>query len=235
MTAELWAPAGASGIAAVISVINLTTARKKMPSWHALHWVVLRIAVDALASLAVYHLLATQLPDVDWLPLMLVAGLSGPALLRTQISFMANDQRLTHYGPASVYGRLQKALDAAIDDVSSTQQSQWLSNSALPLIERLELDRIRTRVEHYLKGLDRLTEAQQSRELRYLHDVVNDNTDHRSKCRTIVQRLLDTGGRRLVRSLMREGARASEGSEVVPAPVLTSDAGSPAGHAESGI
>ncbi|MBX7266238.1 hypothetical protein KIF24_09540 [Micromonospora sp. Llam7] len=219
MTGGPWLPLGAIGVAALVSILALPGARKKRPSWRAGHWIALRVGMDAASAYVVFRLGAEWVPGADPLPLMLVAGLSGPAILRTQVSFLTNSHQLKHYGPATMYGWMQRNLDNRIDEISSAEQSRWVSR-ALPVIERLGIDTIRTQVESYLRGLDKLSREQLNRELLYLRQVAEDPTDHSTKCRSIVQRLLDRGDHTMLRSLEKEGGRlaAVPASKPVQAP-----------------
>lgn len=207
-----WAgPLIAAGIAAGVSALELINARRKGISPKAFGWLVLRFVFDGGVAAFGYPFIAAAMADTAGVAPAVVAGLAGPAVLRAELNLAVpggedGDRRQLSVGPATVYQRLRRQIDDAIDDVCSVAQSRWLNRKALPAIDRLPLQLIVDQAEQYLRALDRLSESVRDEDIAFLVKVRDDvATSEYDRRRLIVQRLLDTGGRRLVRGLMRDG------------------------------
>jgi hypothetical protein len=205
------APVAAAVLAAVLGLIELASARKKPLSFRALHWLVLRLLIDGATAALAYAVLVSAFEGLKWFrgawPVV-VAGLAGPALLRSQLSLIGSGEESRAYGPANVHRRVQRLVDHAIDDIGSVAQSRWIHRKVLPAISGTSLNEIRNRTEVYLKSLDRLTTAQYTKHMDFIDATVAEaGTSEDAKRRAVVQRLLDSGSQRFVRSLMKECRR----------------------------
>jgi hypothetical protein len=105
-----------------------------------------------------------------------------------------------------VYGKLQSTLDSAIDDIGSVSQSDWIRQVALPSIRKLPLAEVESQACIYFRGLDRLEERERKKQVGFIESTACDSdTEEGDRYLLIVQHLLDNGGRRLVKSLVRRG------------------------------
>lgn len=201
------------GLAALLSLIELQNARRKPPCLRACHWVIVRLAFDAGTAMLAYSALTAALSGLSWFtgpwPIV-VAGLAGPALLRSQLALLGSGQESNTYGPANVYKRIQRSIDRTIDDIGSVTQSEWVTRKAVPAMRVLDLSEIRAQVTVYVKSVEDLAPRKRDERIAWIEATVLDSsTDHDQKIEAIVQYLIDNGGRRLVRTMVRRGRRIS--------------------------
>ena len=201
-------PVAAGVLATLLGLVELASARKKALSHRALHWILLRLLIDGATAALAYAVLITAFEGLKWFKgawPVVVAGLAGPALLRSQLALLGSGEESRTYGPANVYRRVQKVVDEAIDEIGSVAQSEWVNRKVLPSIRILSLTDMMHRADSYLNSLDRLTTEKYKEEITFIKVTIAEQaTSEDAKRRAIVQRLLDGGSRRFVRSLMKD-------------------------------
>src|SRR6266545_6493323 len=157
------APVAAGVLATLLGLVELASARKKGLSYRALHWILLRLLIDGATGALAYAVLVTAFEGLKWFKgawPVVVDGLAGPALLRSQLALLGSGESSPAYGPANVYRRVQKEVDRNIDEFGSIAQSRWVNSKVLPTTRALSLDEIMNRTDSYLSSLDRLTTEQ---------------------------------------------------------------------------
>ncbi len=100
-------------LAAALSFIELVAGRRRTPTWKAAHWIAIGLLFDVAAGSLAYSILLLAFGDVKWFTgfwPILIAGLAGPALLRSQLALFGSGQEASYLGPAVVFGSLQKAI-----------------------------------------------------------------------------------------------------------------------------
>jgi hypothetical protein len=199
--------APASAIAVFLSGIELTASLRRPLSWRAAHYVILRLLLDASTAALALIILSGALSGLKWFSgawPSLVAGLAGPAILRSQLAIIGSGQESSYYGPATVFVRVQKNLDSAIDDIGAATQATWLTMKAMPAIRRMSLLQLKGAVDTYLAGTARISPRRLTLSRAYISSVMADSTNDEEKVRAILQHLLDNGGRRLIYRLVRD-------------------------------
>ncbi|MBF9134773.1 hypothetical protein I0C86_38485 [Plantactinospora sp. S1510] len=198
-------------MAAAIALVEILTWRRKPATLRALHWIAFKLAMDGATAATAHAALVAALSGLSWFHGVwppLVAGLAGSALLRSQLALLGSGQEAAYYGPANAYVRLQKRINQAIDDICAVTQTEWVTDKIMPKLRQIPLSRVEEQATTYLRALDRITEEQCEEQLSYIRSVVNDlDTKDDDKYRAVIQRLLDTGGRRFVKSLGKERPR----------------------------
>jgi hypothetical protein len=202
-------PAGAieSGLlAGCLAVIELLIATKKPPAFRALPWILVLFALDGSAGMLVFGLLSQILQGLTWFvgawPVLL-SGVSGPALLRSQLALLGSGEETSYYGPAVRYRRIQKGVERRIDQLGAVAQSDWIAK-ALPEVLKIDISEFQLRVTNYVKLDDTIDEVKKHELLEYIEETLTDNTlDPDSKFRAVVQKLTDNGSRQCVKGLVR--------------------------------
>ena len=192
-------------VACLWTICELASSTRKPIALRAAHFVILRIAIDAGVAMIAYGILIAVLGSLDWFtgPFpVLMAGACGPGIVRSQFAFLGGgDDR--YFGPAEWYSNRIKTIDLVIDDISAVEQSRWMAK-ALPWLVAQGVTTIEIRIRTYVNGLDRLDAEERRRELDFIDEVVGDGGLKPSeKIEQLVQRMLDIGGRRQVRSLTK--------------------------------
>ncbi|WP_157250827.1 hypothetical protein [Nonomuraea typhae] len=217
-----WIPhVSAAGLAIILSGVELFAARRKPPSIKAAHWICYRFACDGSTAVLAFVLLGAALEGLKWFTgpwPVLLAGLVGPALLRSQLAILGSGSENSYYGPAKVYARLQGYINQQIDDIGSVEQSRWVRRCAVPQLCKVPLSEVRECVVTYLNGLDRMSAAERKKTIAALDGTVDDpNFSHQEKVGAIVALLIDVGGRRQVKMLMKaEFGEAAENPAPAP-------------------
>lgn len=193
-------------LAASLSFLELVVGRRRVPTWKATHWIFIGLLFDmAAGSLALVVLMLT-FGDVKWftgLWPVLIAGLSGPALLRAQLALFGSGQEAAYWGPAVVFGSLQKAIDRRIASIGASEESYWVSMEVVPKLKTLPIADIETMVIDYLSYPGHM-EDDSAEHIAYIKQVLADkDASSDDRCHSIVQRLLSIGGRRLVKKMMK--------------------------------
>lgn len=202
-----WAPPTiAAALACLFSLIELAAGQKSGIPLQSWHWVGLRLAIEGSTAAVAYAAFIAALSGLTWFvgpwPVLL-AGLVGPAILRSQLALLGSGEEDAFYGPAQSYRRLQKRIDTEIDDVCNVTQAHWVTTKALPGMMKMPFDAAIETARTYYNGLDRLTDAQKADECTYLDDLLKDASPDEDRYRSLIYRLLKTGGRRLVKKLMQ--------------------------------
>ncbi|MGW0218577.1 hypothetical protein ACWDXH_29725 [Micromonospora chokoriensis] len=210
MSNDALSPLCAAGLASLIALIEVVTWRRKPATVKAIHWISLKLMLEGGTAAFAHAALVAALGGLSWFngpwpPL--VAGLAGPALLRSQLALLGSGQEASYYGPANAYCRLQRRINQAIDDICAVSQSVWINRKVMPFIFQIPLERLEERVRTYINALDRLSDSERQERLDFVRSVLNDTKAKDSdRYHAIVQRLLDDGGQRFVKSLLRSGA-----------------------------
>lgn len=195
-----------AGTLALCEVFNMS---RKRPALRACGWIFVLFGFDASSGMLAHALLVELLKGLTWFTgpwPILVAGLCGPALLRSQLALLGSGQELAHYGPAVRYRRVQKQIERKIDDLSAASQSNWLACKAIPLVSHVSMGEVQLQVTNYVKALARLTEDEQQAMLDYLNETfVDTSLTSEQKYRQVVQYLMDKDCRVAVQSLVRRG------------------------------
>lgn len=199
--------AGASLMAATISLIELGNARRKPMAFKSVHWILLRLAFDSATAMLAYAVLTDAVNDPEWSagfwPIV-TAGLVGPAVLRSELALLKPGNAGGTVGIATVYKKVQIAVDGAIDDICSVEQARWIEHVALPALATASIREIEQRACTYLSSLDRLSTRRRSEQIDFIRKVACDTSSASDdRLRSILQHLIDNGGRRLVKSLVR--------------------------------
>jgi hypothetical protein len=134
----------------------------------------------------------------------LIAGLAGPALVRSQLAVLGSGQETAHYGPANVFVRLQKTLDRMIDECCSIDHAPWLTQVAIPkLATSCSVSEVAQIATTYIRGASRMSAARKRSSAVYIKAVVADATNDDEKMASIVQHVVDIGGLRLIKRLVK--------------------------------
>jgi hypothetical protein len=191
--------------AALVSLVELTARQKKSIPLRATHWVILRLAIEGGTAAFAYAVLLAVFAGLPWIAGawgVLVAGLAGPALLRSQLALLGSGQESSYYGPATSYQRLQKWINEAIDDISSVNQSAQVL-AGMDRIGQIPFDTVANCFELYVRALERLSVEQRENELLFLESVRKDTVTDQQKIAVLIFHLIDLGGRRQVRQLAK--------------------------------
>jgi len=199
-------PLSAGLLAAALSFLELVAGRRRTPTWRAFHWIIIGLLFDVTAGSLAFGILRLAFSDVKWftgLWTILIAGLAGPALLRSQLALFGSGQEASHFGPAVVFGSLQKAIDRRIASIGATEESYWVSMEVVPKLMLLPLAEIETIVIDYLSYPGHLT-GDPEEHIMYVKRVVADmDASKEVRCHSIAERLLEIGGRRLVKKMIK--------------------------------
>lgn len=203
------------GLAALLSLMELVNARRRPPCLRATHWILGRLAFDAGTAMLAYPILASALAGLTWftgaLPIV-VAGLAGPAFLRSQLALLGSGQESNTYGPANVYKRIQKQIDDNISEIGLIAQSDWVLDK-VPLILLLDLEETCKRMKGHIETTNKIKQSERKTRLQMIDDAFGDaSLSSAKKVQTATQCLVDAGGIRLARSLVRR-ARKMKGSQ----------------------
>jgi hypothetical protein len=197
-------------LAALLSFLELELSWRKRPAPNAILWLLVLFGFDGASGLFGYWLLGLAFPGLDWLTepwRVLVAGLVGPALLRSQLALLGSGQEDSYFGPANRVGRLRKGLIDKADDLSAASQSRWASKRAARVMA-IGLTEFRFQVETYVDGRDGLSSPVKDDIKDYIETVCADGqASDQQKCRSIIVKLLNSGCRAVVSSASRGGRR----------------------------
>lgn len=193
-------------LAGALCLCELFNASRKPPALRACGWILVLVGFDVAAGLLVYAVLVETLKGLTWFvgawPVLL-AGLCGPALLRSQLALLGSGQETSYHGPAVRYRRVQKQIELKIDRLGAAAQSDWVAK-AVPQIERIGIDELDLRISNYVKALEGIDDVKRKEMLDYFDQTLTDVTLSESlRYRYVVQKLVDNECRQCVRSLLR--------------------------------
>jgi hypothetical protein len=174
-------------------------------SWRAGHWLFLRLAFEGSCGSIAYVLTASAagLDQDSQVIRVVVAGLAGSTILRAQLAVDSKGKSRA-FGPGTFYQRLRKEVDDNIDDIGGVAQSRWITDRVLPTISNLPLQEIARQAETYFNNLSRFTAKEHESIARFIGEtVLEEDTLDEQKRRVLVQRIIDEGGRRFVKSLVK--------------------------------
>lgn len=207
MSALSWVFGLTFALAAILSTLELFTSLRKPPSWRAGIYILVRVSLDGISSLIVLAFLQSAYNNATWFsPLVQVAvsGVLGPAVLRSQIELPGGDNQARRLGLQVLYGRIRASLDVKIDNISAVAESRWIQSIVLPKIKELGVDYLASRIEYYMRSLERLDQEQKEVQVRFVKQLEEEDTFEEAKGRALLQYLMDNGGRSVVKSLCRE-------------------------------
>lgn len=195
-------------IAITISAIELGGSTVNKPTLRATHWIILRVLIDLGTAIAAILILESALSGLDWFTgawPALVAGLCGPALIRSQLAILGSGQEEKYYGPANRYSQLREWIDSSIDDIGSAVRSTRISEKVIPRIKDIPLEELGDIIERYIKDLNRLPHEEKMRRIEYTHSTLQDEaTSEKEKLSALVNMLLDVKAMRLIRRLEKD-------------------------------
>lgn len=198
-------------IAAVLSFVELNSRLRFKPRLSAAHLWFLRIAVDGIVggiAAVVAVSLAKDSADWKWASDVggwVLAGVGGPAILRSRVVTIGKGEAAKEIGPAMVYEPIRDYFEAELDDAGAIEQSQWLNQTVFP---RLVSKNVTSAIvsgwyADYLNTLSRMTDAQRAAELAFIDKVVSDTSPDEKKVRVLVSRVVSVGGRGLIERMLR--------------------------------
>ncbi len=196
-------------LAGGLALLELFNASRKPPAIRAVGWILVLFGFDGGSALAIYALLKVLFDGLSWFtglwPIIL-AGFSGPALLRSQLSLLGSGQESTYYGPANRYRRVQRGIEKKIDQLGAAAQSNWVSKK-LSFIQEIDMDDFELRVTTFLNSLgESFGDQEREQLLKYVNDTLSaEDIEDKDKRRAIMQKLLNGGCRECVKGLVRAG------------------------------
>ena len=161
-----------------LSLLEIFNSTRKPPAWRAAPWILALFSFDGFSSCLVYGLLGEALKGLTWFTgawPMLLAGLCGPALLRSQLALLGSGQEENYVGPAQRYRKLRQRLEVAIDEEGAAAQGNWVATKALPAIVHISILELRQQIVNSVKALDKITEIRRAEITSFCTDTLNDN------------------------------------------------------------
>lgn len=198
----------AGSIAAVIAIVELQSSLTKPLTLHgnAIGWLALRLLMEAGTSViclqVVIPLVDNGKPWFSGIGSALVAGFGGPILFRVQLATFRGGKEAGALGFGRIYQRMRKAIDSSLDDVGAVAQSSWLTHVAMPALQSIEVNDFAESVKMYVQTLDRMPEGEKKKHVAFVEKIALDNCSDSEKKRAIMQRVLDCGGRRLIKHMV---------------------------------
>jgi hypothetical protein len=170
-------------------------------------WVLLRLLAHAGTAALAYGVLTLVFNGTKWFiepyP-MIVAGLCGPFIVRSQLAVLGSGQETTTSGPAARYRRILGWIDMQILEVIVISESIWVVQKAVPQALKVPMPDVHDHIKMYLTKTSRLTPAKRKKELEFLQQTLADpNITESDKVKVLVYRLLELDARGLVARIMR--------------------------------
>jgi hypothetical protein len=206
-------------LAAALCLIELLSSLQKPLSRHAWFWVALRLVFEGGWGAIAYAVFATTpgLTGISQWIRAILAGFTGSAILRLQLA-VSGKGRSRGIGPGVVYQNFCRKVDANIDDIGGVAQSNWITYRVLPTLQYLSVAAVVEQTETYLNNLSRLTDRQRQAITTFIHDTASeDSTSDQQKRRALVQRVIDEGGTRFIKSLVKEYSSSTSSAPGAPA------------------
>jgi hypothetical protein len=198
-------------LAGSLALCELFNAARKPPAIRATGWILVLFGFDGGSALLIYALLGVIFNGLSWFTgpwPILISGLSGPALLRSQLALIGSGQESTYYGPAVRYRRVQQGIERRIDQLGADAQSDWVARK-MALIYEIGIDEFHLRVTTFVKSLGSSYSLEEREQLLvYVEETLMDTgIDDLTKRRAIVQKLIHNGCRQCVKGLVRRGRK----------------------------
>ncbi len=198
-------------LAGCLALCELFNAARKPPAFRAIGWILVLFGFDGGSALLIFALLKEAFHGLSWFTgfwPILISGLSGPALLRSQLALIGSGQESSYYGPATRYRRIQQGIERRIDQLGADAQSNWVANRMSCVLD-ITIDEFSLRVTTFIKSLgNSFGEDERERLLLYVEETLTDaHIDDLTKRRAIVQKLMDTGCRQCVKGMVRRGKK----------------------------
>jgi hypothetical protein len=198
-------------LAGCLALFELFNAERKPPAIRAVGWIAVLFGFDAGSALLIYAILKEIFSGLSWFtgfwPIF-ISGLSGPALLRSQLALLGSGQEETYYGPAVRYRRIQQGIERRIDQLGADAQSDWVAKR-MSFVLNVPIDEFSLRVTTFVKSLGNSFGADKREQLLiYVEETLIDSRlDELWKRRAIVQKLIDCDCRQCVKGLVRRGRK----------------------------
>lgn len=199
-------------VAAAFGFLELSAGRNWRFSWRGLHLVILRLGIDSLAAVVAFRVIAVAVRNSETLNnpifVVLAAGLSGPAILRSQFLVVGKGANKTPVGLMWAHQYVTSYVERKLNRINATAQEDWLSNRVLPALSVMSIVEIRKRTLLYVSRLD-LPPKDISSEAKLIRETLDRNgSSDEDKCEELVKHLLDSGGEAFLRSLVRAAKKA---------------------------
>lgn len=206
--------AGTFLLGACISTLELITSLRKPLRWQASFFFFLRIGLDGAVGILVLALLRSAYSNTTWFTgvvQVLLSGVLGPAFLRSQVAVPGLDGSVKELGFQRPYARIRGELDVKIDNIGAACESRWIQCTVLPVLNNLSLEYLEERILYYLLSLEKLDQDQREARIALVRKFAEDYAaDEAERRHALLQHLLDSGGRSVVKSLCREAASADQ-------------------------
>ena len=142
-------------LAGFLALCELFNASRKPPAIRAIGWILVLFLFDGGSALIIFALLKDAFKNLSWFTgpwPVIIAGLSGPALLRSQLALLGSGQESTYYGPANRYRRIQQGIERRIDQLGADAQSDWITRCMSYILE-VSMDDFSLKVNLFIKSL----------------------------------------------------------------------------------
>jgi hypothetical protein len=199
----------AGAVAMCASLLELVTARKRPPPLRAVHWVMLRIGVDALVGAVAYPVTKAVTGGTDSAGVAFAAGLAGPVALRSVVVVDRPRGRSTSVGLERRYREWKAFVNERIDQLGAASQAEWVNDVALPRLAGVSLAELHQLTEIYFFDLYTTDLSKAKRAIAPITKVIAlDALDEDEKRRRVVVELINSGQRVFVKSLMKRSRAA---------------------------
>lgn len=166
----------------------------------------LRIALEVVIGLLAMRIAISAKPAYEhqafaWI----VAGASGPALVRSRIIDVGPPGSTKPAGLAAAYEPFRDWIAARLDDIGAAAQSLWLNEELLPTLARHNkepLD-IANRLMRWVEGSERFTPVATSRQRAWVRKTLRDSQPADIKREQLVIRAVELKAYRVLRDLRR--------------------------------
>lgn len=197
-------------LSGVLAIVELLFARRKPPAFRACSWIFALFALDAGAAMIMFALLSELFKGLTWFNgawQVLLSGLCGSALLRSQLSLLGSGLEDSCYGPATRYRRIQQGIEKRIDQIGADAQSDRVAK-AVECVLRIEISELHVRITSYIKALDFIDDAAKDELISYFDETLTDyRLSKEDKYRAVVQKLMDCDCRQCVSGLVRRAKK----------------------------
>jgi hypothetical protein len=206
--------AGTFLVSACISTLELIASLRKPLRWQASFFFFVRIGLDGSSGIIILAFLRSVYVGSSWFTSVvqvLIGGVLGPAFLRSQVALPGADGSVKELGLQRSFSKIRDTLDAKIDNVSAVCESRWIHCTALPVLNDLPIGYLQERIVYYLHSLERLDQVEREVSIALVKRLAADcATDEAERRHALLQYLLDSGGRSVVKSLCKEARSTNQ-------------------------
>jgi hypothetical protein len=181
-------------------------------------WVALRLSADVLLGILAFPVVVAAVRNVAWyndLLVILTAGSSGSAVLRSKVVQIEKGDRRTSFGPVFFQERLRQMCDKHIIEIKADAHAVWMTDQVFPLVARMSKEDLEDWISSYFvaylenSGMDK---SRVAKELKPILDILRGpSVEERS--RELVRHLLRDGHDRPVQNLMRRAKQVARQGE----------------------